>query len=63
MRCDDLTTAQIIEMERPYLAANGHAMIRPVLSTPKGNVIHSSVNAHCVDDCSACARNEPLPTW
>ena len=63
---DDLTTAEIAELEQPYVAINGHTMVAPVrfLHRKFDNstiAYQSSANAHCVDNCAACNAGEYLP--
>lgn len=55
------TEAEVAELERPYIAYNGHKMYTPVTWTPGGNQIHSSAFAECCEDCQACVDPEGLP--
>lgn len=55
------------EQEKPYIAANGHKLVRfPHWVANTGynpRPVYSSAWTECTSDCKACAHGEELPDW
>ena len=58
----------------PYVAANGHLMVAPLLLPKDENkeereyqvgdtIRYTSFNAWCAEGCRACAEGDPLPDY
>lgn len=59
---DEQAIAWSEEMQKPYIAVNGHKMqMYPQFAG--GRPIYSSAWTSCTDDCKACESGEPLMDW